>query len=46
MFEYVDKIDLIMYLQNCGFNMSIHDLLKHIKTELSNKLIYKSQFLS
>ena len=46
MFDSVDKIDLIIYLHNCGFNMSINDVLEHIKNELSEGIKYKSQFLS
>ena len=46
MFNNIDKIDLTMYLNECGFDKWIDDVLNHIEKELIDGIKFKSRFLS
>ena len=45
-FDNIDKIDIIMYLNECGFDKSFDEVLKHIKKELIDGIKFESRFLS
>ena len=46
MFNNIDKIKMTMYLNECGFNKSIDEVVIHIKKELIDGLKFESKYLS